>query len=337
MLFLLGSLMLLFNCSVTKGQGCRTVLQPEFSVYQSSSGDGYNIYTSVSIQGYANIAPGPGCNMSAATHHVGAENKLNNVDHWTYSANGCPTCYFSATNTESIVGVPGVVYSWISDGQAICSIVGSFWNSSGGGGIPGCLVPSTETTADEGFSGAISRELFQQTLSDTAVDSFDNHLVQEYTVTPGTNGCWWSTSGLVQNPGTQNSHWTVGQYSGVSGYHNQWGPDEIGWDLVDLDNIVQNGSAHGIIFPCVTTIYQGMQIECSANVWFNYRTDTLTITVDDDHTVKACRAGVCSEWVDFSYRIGGKTETQWVRIFRLDSGGSPRSSPQSVPSVREVR
>ncbi len=85
-LFLLGSLMMLLNCATAHGQGCRTVLQPEFSVYNSASGDGTNIYTSVTMQGYANVSPGPGCNMNSATHHVGAENKLNNVDHWTYSA-----------------------------------------------------------------------------------------------------------------------------------------------------------------------------------------------------------------------------------------------------------
>lgn len=160
----------------------------------------------------------------------------------------------------------------------------------------------------------------------------------EYTVTPGTNTCWWTSHFSVYNTSSGDdykiSHWTVGQYSGVSGYHNQWGPDAIGWNLSDLDNIVENGPSHDIVFPCVTTIYQEMQIECNANLWFNYRTDTLTISVDDDHTVKACRAGVCSEWQSFSYGIGDKSETEWVRIFRFDSGGPPRSSPQSVEEAR---
>lgn len=90
-LFLLGSLLFLLNCSVARGQGCATTLVPHFSVYKSVGRDGKNIYTSVSIEGYASVDPGPGCNMNAARHHVGAENKLNNVDHWTYSASGCPT------------------------------------------------------------------------------------------------------------------------------------------------------------------------------------------------------------------------------------------------------
>src|ERR1700752_4065090 len=111
-LFLLGSLMLLLDCPVVHGQGCGTILQPHFSVYNSSSRNGYNIYTSVSIQGYATIGSSAGCNMSSATHHVGAENELNNVWHVTYSPSGCPTCYFSATDNDQIVGVPGDNYPW---------------------------------------------------------------------------------------------------------------------------------------------------------------------------------------------------------------------------------
>lgn len=226
-IFLLGSLMLLLSSSAACGQGCATILQPHFSVYYSSSRDGYNIYTSVSIQGYASVGSSAGCNMSSATHHVGAENKLNNVDHWTYSANGCPTCYFSASNNEQLVGVPGVDYPWTWESEAICSIVGGFFGDGGGGSLPGCLVPSTEETDDIGWNGGIDREQFDMTLSDTAADSFDNHYVQEYTVTPGTNACWWSTSGLVQNPGTQNASWTVGTVGG-NAEHNHWGYDEIG-------------------------------------------------------------------------------------------------------------
>ena len=94
-----------------------------------------------------------------------------------------------------------------------------------GGNLPGCLVPAAEATADKGFSGAIFRELFQQTLGDSAVNGFDNHLVQENTVTPGTNSCRWINSGLAENPGVYGSHWTVGQYNGVPGYHDQWGLD----------------------------------------------------------------------------------------------------------------
>ena len=108
-------------------------------------------------------------------------------------------------------------------------------------------------------------------------------------------------------------------------------------DLEDLDTIVNQGPAHGVTFPCETTIQQGMQIECNANLWFNYRTDEITIDVDEDHTVLACRANVCSQWASFTYQIGDKSKTEWVRIFRFDSGGPPRSSPHSVSTVEEAR
>ncbi len=170
--FLFGSLILLLNCSVAHGQGCATTLAPYFSVYNSISRDGTHIYTSVTMQGYASIYPNPGCKMNLATHHVGAENKLNNVDHWTYSANGCPTCYFSVTDSEGIVGVPGVVYPYLWDGQAICSMVGPFWNGGGSGGIVGCLVPSSETTAVEA-TVFTTETAFNQQIGDTAGDSFN--------------------------------------------------------------------------------------------------------------------------------------------------------------------
>lgn len=337
-LLFLGSLMLLLNCSVARGQGCRTTLVPYFSVYNSVSRDGYNIYTSVSIQGYASVNPGPGCNMNSATHHVGAENKLNNVDHWTYSSNGCPTCYFSATDNESLLGSPGGVYPWYWDGQAICSIVGPFYNGGGSGSITGCLVPASEATSDAGFNGSIYRELFQMTLSDSAGDSFDNHFIEEYTVTPGTNTCWWSTSGIAQNPGVTGGSWSVGTYNNAPGYHNQWGPDAIGWDLSVLDNIVTNGPAHGVQFPCVTTIHQGMKIECDANLWWNYSTDDITITVDNHggNSEEVCRAEDCGLPVDFSDRWAPR-RLEWARIRNsADSSAPARSSPQTTV-IKEAR
>ena len=48
-LLLLASLILLFNSSPTHGQGCSTTLEPHFSVYNSVSGDGVNITTSVTM------------------------------------------------------------------------------------------------------------------------------------------------------------------------------------------------------------------------------------------------------------------------------------------------
>ena len=277
--------------------------------------------------------------MNLATHHVGAENKLNNVDHWTYSANGCPICYFSASDNESLVGVPGVIYPWEWDGQAICSIVGPFYNGGGGGSLPGCLVPSTETTDDQGFDGGIYRELFVMTVSDSAGDNFDGHAVEEYTVTPGTNACWWPNSGLTQNPSVSGAvNWAVGYYNGAPGPDNEWGPDAIGWDLTDLDNIVQNGPQHGVTFPCTATIHQGMRIECEANLWYNYTTDDITIKVDNHggNTEEVCRAGECGLPTGFSDRWTPRRFEWALMLSPFDTGGPARSSPQST-SKKEAR
>src|SRR5207249_7962937 len=62
-------------------------------------------------------------------------------------------------------------------------------------------------------------------------------------------------SGLTQNPGVSGAvNWAVGYYNGAPGPDNEWGPDAIGWDLQDLDNIVQNGPQNGVTFPCTATI-----------------------------------------------------------------------------------
>jgi hypothetical protein len=338
MLFLFGSLILLLNCPGAKGQGCGATLVPHFSVYNSVARNGKNVYTTVSMQGYADVSPGPGCQMSTATHHVGAENKVNNVDHWSYSGNGCPTCYYSVTDNEQFVGVPGVSYPWTWDGVAICSIVGGFFGSGGGGSIVGCVSPSTETTTDKGFNGFSFREQFDMTLSDSFGDNFNSSPqvpnIHEATAAPGTNGCYWSTSGLSPNPGVQGSYWSVGTVAGVS-EPNHWGYDSIGWNLSDLDNIVQNGPAHGIQFPCVTTLHQAMYIMCNANTWWNYRNDDITIAVDNDPNAETvCRDGICGLDVSFSDRWTAP-RYEWARILNSVDSGLARPSPQSAKEARQ--
>jgi hypothetical protein len=311
-LFLLGSLMLLLNCSAAHGQGC---FVPHFSVYTSVARDGKNIYTSVSMQGYAYIQ----CSMnSGVTHKAAAQNVISNAGGWTYSGSSCPSCYYTVSGHDSFVGVPGVVYTWNWDGEAICSIRGDFFDDGGSGSIVGCLVPSTETTADAGFNGGTFREAFDMTLSDTAQDNFGGYYVQEVTTAPGTNTCYWSGSGLSQHPGVQGSQWTVGTVAGVA-EPNHWGFDSIGWNLSDLDNIVQNGPRNGVTFPCVTTIHQGMQIMCNANTYWQYRADDIIITIDNDpNSEEACRDGVCPLYpMQLAYR-GGRQSTWSART--LSSG-----------------
>ncbi|MGC1620516.1 MAG: hypothetical protein WA765_18645 [Candidatus Acidiferrum sp.] len=288
-IFLLGSLMLLLSCSAAHGQGCATILQPHFSVYNSSAGDGYNIYTSVSIQGYASIGSSAGCNMSSAKHHVGAENKLNNVDHWTYSATACPSCYFSATDNEQIVGVPGVEYPWDWEGEAICSIVGNFWGGGGGGSLPGCLVPSTETTALVGSIDSTYSQ-FNQTIGDTASDSFDTMQVDESNAATGQDTCWFAGSKYAAETGVSGGLWTVAG-DDVQGQHNHWGYDTVGWSSAEVSYYRANDPAHGIGIPCGWTLYQAMNIQCSAGAWWTYTPsygNKLTATIDQSNVVN-CR------------------------------------------------
>lgn len=309
-----------------------------------------HLLTSVVVDGSASMTIDPNScpypyyeNMESElpydTHTPSAYNVVNGVGGWQQGTSECVTCYLSVQTIEDSGSVTlELPTTFSSGGEVDCSVGGPiFAPPITSQPFPGCLVPSTEETDDIGWNGGIDREQFDMTLSDAAADNFDNHYVQEYTVMPGTNTCWWSTSGLIQNPGTQNSYWTVGTVNG-SPEHNHWGYDEIGWDLVDLDNIVQNGPAHGVIFPCTITIYQGMLIECDANTWWGYRTDVLTITVDNspenDETNcrdKAADPDNCGLPVNFSYRKG-EQPTWWAHIRKVPA----RSSPQWAPA-KEAR
>jgi hypothetical protein len=292
-LFLLGSLMLLFDCSVANGQGCDVTLEPHFSVYNSVSRDGKTIYTSVTMQGYANICGPCGCpQMNTATHRAAAENKLNNVDHWSYSGSSCPTCYFSITDNEQMSGDPGVLYPWTCGGEAICSIVGNFWGGDGGcSSIPGCVVPSTETTA---VAGTINSTLtqFNQAISDTAGDDFDGTQIDEGDATTAQDTCWWGpTSGVPKTTGvTGGPPWTVAG-DDVPGQHNHWGFDTVGWTPSAVTYYRAQAPGHGIAIPCGFTVYQSLQIKCSTGVWWTYTPsfgNKLTGTIEQTDVVN-CR------------------------------------------------
>ena len=192
--FLVGLAMMLLNCAVARGQGCAVTLQKHFNLYTSIARDGNKISTTVSTQGYATVVPGPGCPMGSATHKAQALNTLGSTGGSEYGPPSCANCYLSITNSQEIVGVPGVEYPWDSQGAAICSIVGQFWGGGGSSNIPGCTIPSTETTADAGFDGGAFREQFNMTLSDSAGDNFNGQYIQEATTQPGTNTCWWANS-----------------------------------------------------------------------------------------------------------------------------------------------
>lgn len=288
-LFLLGSLMFLFDCSVAKGQGCSATLEPHFSVYNSVSRDGKTIYTSVTMQGYANICGPCGCpQMNSATHRAAAENKLNNVDHWTYSGSSCPTCYYSVTDYEQIVGVPGIQYSFAWGGQAICSIVGGFWGGGGSSSLPGCVVPSRETTSATGTSNSTITN-FIQSISDTAGDVFDGSTVTEGNAATAQDTRWFATSAVAKTTGvTGGPPWTIAS--------NQWGPDYVGWYSTNYPINVVNyyrtkTPAHGKQIPCGFTVYQSLKISCAGGQSVTYTPSNgnkLTATIEQ-HDVINCR------------------------------------------------
>lgn len=281
--FLLGSFMLLFNCSVANGQGCSTTLEPHFSVYNSVSRDGKTIYTSATMQGYANICGPCGCpQMNSATHRAAAENKLNNVDHWSYSGSSCPTCYYSVTDYEQIIGVPGVLYPFVWGGQAICSIVGGFWGGGSSGSLPGCVAPSRETTAVVATTLTTITE-FIQSISDSAADSFDGSSVKEGNAASGQDTCWFQGSRVPRATGVTGGTWPV--------QNNQWGYDLVGFDSDSVSYYRANDPGHGIAIPCGATLYQAMQISCPGGLWATYTPsygNKLTATIEQ-HDVINCR------------------------------------------------
>lgn len=276
--FLLGAIVLMLCGANAHAQGCAAILTPHFSVYTSVTRDGTKIFTSVTMQGYASIGSSAGCNMSAAVHHVGAENVLNGVAHWTYSATRCPSCYFTATNNEQIVGNPGTNYPFSFVGDAICSMVGQFFTSQPPGGqLPGCIAPSYQSESTVVAQADATENTvtdFTQSISDTANDSFDGRLVTEYNATGGGtsyDNCWWSgnSAGLVDGNIVNGSTWTVAGGS-VSGQHNKWGWDHIGYTPEAVAFYRANGAAHQHPVPCGFKVYQEMRIHCSSGAIVSY-------------------------------------------------------------------
>jgi hypothetical protein len=155
-----------------------------------------------------------------------------------------------------------------------------------------CLVPSTESTSVAGQE-LVTETQFNQMLSDNAGDSFDALTVEEGSNGAGTNSCWWSGSGLEQNPTVSGGTWVVGGGQ-VQGQHNHWGYDVVGYYSNTVLAIRQNGPGHNVTLPCTITIKQAMSIECAdATTFFNYTNDVLTQTIYTDHVVNR-RANVCN-------------------------------------------
>ena len=54
---------------------------------------------------------------------------------------------------------------------------------------------------------------------------------------------------------------------------------------------------------------------CNATTWWQYRTDVIQISVDDDRTEENCRDSVCGAWQPFAHRIAGQP-TWWAHLWR---------------------
>jgi hypothetical protein len=248
------------------------------------------------MQGYASIGSSAGCNMSTATHHVGAVNILNGVTHTTYSATGCPSCSFSATNNEQIVGNPGTNYPFSFIGEAICSMVGQFYTiQPPGGQLPGCVVPSAETTVYVGPSTNTDPKystigLFSQNIHDSAGDNFAATDVQEGNAGAAVDACHFTGSQYPAWSGVTGGTWTVAG-SNTPGQYNTWGYDNVGWWSNIVNYYRVQAPAHGIAFPCAATVYQSLQIMCNANTWVVYTPpagNRFTLTINAANVVN-CR------------------------------------------------
>jgi hypothetical protein len=239
------------------------------------------------MQGYAYIQ----CTMnSGVTHKAAAQNVISNAGGWTYSGSSCPSCYYTVSGYDSFVGVPGVVYTWNWDGEAICSIRDDFFDDGGSRSIPGCLVPSTETTAEAG-TGYTTNTIFNQTIGDSADDTFNGSTVTEGDIPTAQDTCWrtWSigprVTGIPPNP-----PWTVagGQ---VLGQRNHWGFDYVGWSTTAIDYYRVQDPAHGVAIPCGFTAYQSMTISCPSGLTAPYTPsfgNKLTATIEQTDVVN-CR------------------------------------------------
>jgi hypothetical protein len=154
-----------------------------------------------------------------------------------------------------------------------------------------CIGPTTETSSVVNHY-LITISAFQQTVSDSAGDNLNGLLVKEGTITPGTDGCWWSKSPYPPVSSVSGGIWTIGgpDPNGLSSNGtNQWGSDADG----DLPGMVDMIRANATL-PCTDHIPQTMysQTTCNAAILQAYFFNIQTVTITES-TVTNCRAGVC--------------------------------------------
>lgn len=122
---------LLFGIAQTcEAQGCRVDYTFSYSMYISGSSDGTHIYTSVLTEGSGSGSPSLGCNYPNAHHNISSYNKVGGTGGWVYGNPGYMTGYQSVENDQDIVGAPGVLYDFSSEGLVVCTVFGTLFSSA---------------------------------------------------------------------------------------------------------------------------------------------------------------------------------------------------------------
>lgn len=167
-----------------------------------------------------------------------------------------------------------------------------------------CQTPDTESTGAVGDAvpGANNYiyEMFDQSdsLSTASQTLFSGMALTEAVGQPGTNSCYWSGSLYEESaPTVSGGAWMMGS-------NNTWGPDDVGLSSAELDELVNSGASHGVLFPCTMTMYQQMEAQCSTTgplepFWVDAWTDAsgrhldsnkLTVTISiNPRTITSCR------------------------------------------------
>lgn len=119
-------LLLLLSSTGAHSQGCTP--RPNYSVYTSATGDGTTIFTSVTISGTtSDMSPYCGFNPRHTPYAASAYN--GGTGSWVQGPSGCPTCYISATNQQSLQANS---LELDFEAQVVCTIAGTFfqfpWN-----------------------------------------------------------------------------------------------------------------------------------------------------------------------------------------------------------------
>ena len=164
--------------------------------------------------------------------------------------------------------------------------------------INGSAVPDTETTVAvvSGQGYFVTTEYFQQTLSDSAGDSFYGRTVTEQTGQTGTDTCYNNDpNSYGPMTGVNGSSWVVGQPGvGASNGPEQWGGDNVGYYSYLVAVYRSYNAQHGIS-SCGFTVYQNMWINVPSAQPVTYSINILSATIYSTSVVDCRQEGTISK------------------------------------------